>query len=197
MYVNFVGSIAPQFLPFFDSTKSSFWWLALQQYLLVRWRAPQTCHFLQSQRRITRSSHHALSAKYIINDNPPTKAHLQHWRCQCEAHSAWFFLTKWSCIESDIKVEHRARDLPFLTYKMLLAHIRFPNKLEECWLILVPDSKEIRSKLQSIPSPAVAEVKSSGIITVSQVMWRLRHAPSFLFSHLYSQLEDEKKKGSC
>lgn len=69
----------------------------------------------------------------------------------------------------DIKIQKvlHLKSLPCLELYMVMGHVSFPDKLSERRVVLFLHSEENVSKLREQSSPAIIEVKSSCIHTVS------------------------------
>ena len=80
----------------------------------------------QNQRRITRSSHHVFLAKHIINDSPPRKASYSNMEGVTMKPSLLYLF----CIDSAAKCVKTLKDLPFLSFKMLLGHYQTNHNLD-------------------------------------------------------------------
>ena len=80
----------------------------------------------QNQRTITRSSHHVLLAKHIINDSPPRKASYSNMEAVTMKPSLLYLF----CIDSTAKCVKTLKDLRFLSFQMLLGHYQTNHNLD-------------------------------------------------------------------
>ena len=138
------------------------------------WRAikgSQLKFLSYSQRRMLPSSRHALRANYSIKrPNPPATVHFKMEAVEITRRQIPIFekcsVLYVNCIDFAAEFNEAPRDLPFLSYKMLLGHVKFPDELQNRRMALFPNTTKTTSDFRNLKSPVVIDVTNSSIVKV-------------------------------